>query len=113
MSRRSPRNYVIASGTFCGVVVPISSFLVEHGEFLPEIVAAITAAFEECLQTLGVTEQSDPLALAVAKQIVRLAKQGERDPIRLRDKALTSFKRGSAKPSPGVNTTRTRSRTRC
>ena len=96
MSRPSARNYAIAPGKFCGVVVPISSFLVEHGAFLPEVAAAITAAFEECLQTLGVTKQSDPVALALAKQIIQLAKQGERDPTRLRDETLTSFKRGSA-----------------
>jgi len=41
---------------------------------------------------LSVTKQSDPVALAPAKQIIQLAKQGERDPIRLRDQALTSFR---------------------
>jgi hypothetical protein len=76
--------------------VAISSFLIEHGAFLPEVAAAITAAFEECLQTLGITKQSDPVALALAKQIIELAKQGERDPIRLRDEALRSFTDRSA-----------------
>jgi hypothetical protein len=79
-----------------GVVVAISSFSLERGAFLPEVAAAITDAFEECLQSLGVTKQSDPVALALAKQIIQLVKQGERDPIRLRDEALRSFKDHSA-----------------
>jgi hypothetical protein len=64
-----------------GLVVTISSFLFEHGAFLPELVAAIaiTAAFEECLQALGVTKQSDLVGFFPANQTVQLAKQDERN----------------------------------
>jgi hypothetical protein len=85
-----------SSQVSAGLVVPIRPFLVEHGAFASEHVRAITAAFEDCLQALGVTKQSDPVALALAKQIVQLAKRGERNPTRLRDEALKSIKDGSA-----------------
>jgi hypothetical protein len=37
-------------------------------------------------------DRDDPATLLVAKEIVRLAKAGERDPIRLRDMALKAIR---------------------
>jgi len=43
-------------------------------------------AFEEALSELKL---EDPATLLVAKRIIALAQQGERDPIRLRDAGLS------------------------
>jgi hypothetical protein len=72
----------------CLVRIP---YLVEHGVFSSDDVTAITAAFEDCQLALGLTKPSDPAVLALAKRLVELAKQGETNPIRLRDKVLQSF----------------------
>jgi hypothetical protein len=42
-------------------------------------------AFEEALRALKLADRKDPLTMTVAKLIVEFAKEGERDPSRLRD----------------------------
>jgi len=56
--------------------------------FGPEDLAHLTAAFEAALTRLGLIDRSDPLTTAVAKAIIQLAKDGERDPNKLCDGAL-------------------------
>ncbi len=48
----------------------------------------MTLAYEDALKALGVTERTGPLKEILAKNIIDLAKRGERDPVRLREKAL-------------------------
>jgi hypothetical protein len=48
-------------------------------------------AFEDALTTLGLTNREDPATLTVAKAIIDVAKDGERDPIRLREAAIRSL----------------------
>jgi hypothetical protein len=48
----------------------------------------MSAALEAALGKLGLVDRSDPAAMAVAKLIIELAKQGERDPERLCASAL-------------------------
>ncbi len=43
----------------------------------------MSAAFETALRRLGLVDRNDPAAVAVAKMIIELAKEGERDPERL------------------------------
>ena len=71
-----------------GLDVPIGTILKNDHAFGPEDIAKLTAAFEAALGRLGLTDRKDPLATAVAKAIIKLAKDGERDPARLRDGAL-------------------------
>ena len=71
-----------------GLDVPIGTILKNDHSFGPEDIAKLTAAFEAALAGLGLTDRKDPLATAVAKAIIKLAKDGERDPDRLRDSAL-------------------------
>jgi hypothetical protein len=40
---------------------------------------------EEALRDLRLVDRNDPATLLVAKRIIQLAQQGERDPIRLRE----------------------------
>ena len=48
-------------------------------------------ALEDTLRRLRLVDRNDPAVTMVAKKIIELAKQGERDPIRLRDQAVASF----------------------
>jgi hypothetical protein len=67
--------------------VPIQAILEnDSGPVLdPDEIAALTAAFQAALSKLGLglVEHTDPLRTAVAKVIVELAKDGERDPEKL------------------------------
>ena len=74
-----------------GLDVPIGTILKNDHSFGPEDIANLTAAFEAALGRLGLTDRKDPLTAAVAKAIIQLAKDGERDPERLRDGALGSL----------------------
>lgn len=61
----------------------------EYGPmFGPEEVANLTAAFDAALSKLGLVGRKDPMTTAVAKLIIQLAKDGERDPEKLCDQAL-------------------------
>jgi hypothetical protein len=70
--------------------VPIQAILeTEYGPvFEPEDVAKLTAAFEAALSKLGLVDRSDPIMSTVAKLIIQLAKNGERDPQKLCDEAV-------------------------
>src|SRR6516162_7990185 len=59
--------------------------------FGPEDTAAMTAAFEEALKRLNVADREAPIAISVAKKIVRLAKKGECNPKRLTEGVVSSF----------------------
>jgi hypothetical protein len=71
-----------------GLDVPIRAILENDHAFGPEDVANLTAAFEGALTRLGLVDRRDPLTTAVAKAIIQLAKDGERDPKKLCDGAL-------------------------
>ena len=63
--------------------------LLEHDHlFEPEEIDSLILAFENTLRVLGLTNREDPLTVAVAKLIIQLAKDDERDPGRLRDGVL-------------------------
>jgi hypothetical protein len=48
----------------------------------------IVTAFEDTLRALRLVDRKDPTTTAVAKRIIALAQEGERDPIRLREGAM-------------------------
>ena len=66
-----------------------------HGDvwFAPEDIAVLTAAFELALSKLELTDRQDPLAVVLAKFIIELAKEGERDPGKLCEGALKILRR--------------------
>jgi hypothetical protein len=74
--------------------VPIRPLL-EHKHnhaFDPEDVKVLVGVFEDTLRALNLTNRQDPLAISVAKLIIEFAKDGERDPIRLRDLVLKTVR---------------------
>ena len=56
--------------------------------FGPDEIKVLSTAFEEALRELRLVDRTDPATQLVAKRIIELAQQGERDPIRLRDGAI-------------------------
>jgi hypothetical protein len=56
--------------------------------FQPEAVICMARAYESALLALRLTDRQDPLNEIIAKKIIEIAETGERDPDRLRDRAL-------------------------
>jgi hypothetical protein len=59
----------------------------------------MTTAFDSALDKLGLIDRTDGVTELVAKRIIALAKQGERDPARLCDGALRSLNDDTAAAS--------------
>jgi hypothetical protein len=68
--------------------MPIGAILKDDHSFGPEDIANLTAAFEAALTKIGLTDRKDPLTTTVAKAIIQVAKNGERDPQKLCERAL-------------------------
>jgi hypothetical protein len=77
--------YVVANG---GALMPIRFLLEEDHAFSPDDVKILVDAFEDTLHALDLADREDPLSIRVAKIIIGLAKDSERDPARLHDLAL-------------------------
>ena len=63
--------------------------------FGPEDIAKLVAGFESALTNLGLKERNDPATTQIAKLIIQLAKDGQRDPKQLAERA-TRIVRGSS-----------------
>ena len=66
--------------------------LLQNCDFDADVTAAMSAAFEDVCRVLGLAERTDPLRDLVARKIIECAQAGERDPRRLRDRALAAIK---------------------
>jgi hypothetical protein len=77
---------------FWGESMPIRRFLEGNRSFGPSEIEVLAKASEDALRELQLNDRKDPVALTVAKRIIELANQGERDPVRLRDRALESLR---------------------
>ena len=64
--------------------------LLQGRAFGPEDIKVMSTAFEGALNALGLMDRADPLNDLVAKKIIEI-KTGERNPSRLRDRALKSL----------------------
>ena len=77
-----------------GVILPIRSLLVEEKTFFsPEDITALATAFEDTLRALRLADRNDPIVLMVAKKVIELARQGERNPERLRALVISQFEK--------------------
>ena len=77
-----------------GAIVPIDRLL-EPGVFQPEEVAALACVFNDVLDMLRLVDRTDPVTTMVAKMLIDLAQNGERDPDRLKQLTIEAF-RGKA-----------------
>jgi hypothetical protein len=64
-----------------------------RGAFEPEDIAVISAAYYAVLADLGLSVQVDAATLLVARRVIELASEGERDPNRLRAATLASVRK--------------------
>jgi hypothetical protein len=59
--------------------------------FEPEAIVFMSAAYEDALRALKLTDRQDPITELVARKIIQVAQTGEKDPIRIREPALKSL----------------------
>jgi len=71
-----------------GSDMPISSFI-GPGAFGPEALAVMGEAFESALKALQDAGRPNAVREAIALRIIAAARFGERDPVRLREAALS------------------------
>ena len=65
--------------------------MLKNRAFGPDEIKILTAAYDEALRTLRLANRSDPTTEIVAKKNIELAQRGERDPVRLRERAIRSL----------------------
>jgi hypothetical protein len=75
--------------------------MIRESVFEPEAIERMTAAYEDALKVLGLTDREDPLTELVARKIIALAEVGETDPDRLCQRALQALSTNQPKP-PGL-----------
>ena len=65
--------------------------LIANGSFGPDEIKAMTAAYERALIDLSLTDRNDPITELIARSIVNVTATGERDPLRIKDRALNAL----------------------
>ena len=65
--------------------------LIAVGTFGRDEIKAMTAAYESALTDLGFADREDPLTELIAKSIVNVTATGERDPERIKERALNAL----------------------
>lgn len=65
--------------------------LIAKGSFGPEEIEAMTAAYEAALLHLGLVDRDDPITEIVATAIINVSSRGERDPMTIKDRALSAI----------------------
>jgi len=73
--------------------MPIRLIIKNDHAFTPEDAEVLILAFEDTLKVLRLVDREDPVTMLVARTIIDLAKQGERDPVRLREATLKEIRR--------------------
>jgi hypothetical protein len=70
--------------------MPLTPFLA-GAVFRPDEIAVMVVAYEAALRQMDLTGHTEPRAEMLARSIVVLAKNGERDPVRLRERAIVTL----------------------
>ena len=76
---------------FCAASMPIRPYL-DGQKFDPETIRVMGIAFEMALVALRLADRGDLANEVVARQIINLAKAGERDPERLCEAMMKEFR---------------------
>jgi hypothetical protein len=63
----------------------------------PDEIDAMTAAYEGALIDLRLSDRDDPITELIAKSIVNVTATGERDPVRIKQRAINTL--GVRKPA--------------
>jgi hypothetical protein len=75
--------------------MPLTPFLKDTA-FSPEEIALLVRAYTDTLSMLRLIDRTDLATDLVARTIIELAKQGERDPVRLRDRTIEAMSGNSS-----------------
>lgn len=67
------------------------SCLLQNCAFGPDDIERMTTAYQDALRVLGLADRTDPITEMIAKKIVEVAQTGERDPLRIRVRAIANF----------------------
>jgi hypothetical protein len=67
--------------------------LLQHSAFNQDDIDRMVAAYEHCVQILGLADRSDPVTDLIAKQIIEIAQTGERDPVVIATQVLKALPR--------------------
>ena len=65
--------------------------LLQDCAFGPDEIKQMTTAYEDTLRVLGFADRTDPITEIIAKKIVEVAQTGERDPLRIRARAIADL----------------------
>ena len=65
--------------------------LLQKSAFGPDEIERMTTAYEDALRVLGLTDRADPMTEILAQKIIEIAQTGERDPARIRAKAVADI----------------------
>jgi hypothetical protein len=65
--------------------------MISSRSFGPDLIAAMTAAYELALTSLGMVDRNDPVTELVAKSIINVTSTGERDPQKIMQRALQAL----------------------
>ena len=68
----------------------------DGGVFDPEDIAVMATAFDRLLTDLKPVDRNDPIVKMLAKLVIELVRNGERDPERIRQEVLGRRSRSSA-----------------
>jgi hypothetical protein len=69
----------------------IYRLIASSSSFGPDEIEAMTAAYEVALIDLRLNDRDDPLTEIVAKAIVNVCATGERDPLKIKERALSTI----------------------
>jgi hypothetical protein len=64
----------------------------EGGVFDPEDIAVMTTAFDRLLADFKLTNRDDPVVTMLAKLVIEIVRNGERDPERIRRVATAKYR---------------------
>jgi hypothetical protein len=65
--------------------------MIRGSVFEPEAIEGMTAAYENALEVLQLTDRNDPITELVARKIIAIAEASETDPGRLCSRALEAI----------------------
>jgi hypothetical protein len=65
--------------------------LIANGSFGPDEIEAMTAAYEGALIDLFLSDRDGQITELIAKSIVNVTATGERDPVRIKERAINAL----------------------
>jgi hypothetical protein len=63
----------------------------QGGSFGPNEISVMTTAFNQIVRDLHLTDRNDPVVEMIAKLVIELVRNGERDPEKLREQVLGRY----------------------